>query len=216
MKFLQNIKMGFTLAEVLITLVIIGIIAAMTIPTLMNNTNKQEYVSRLKKAYSTLSQVTNRIIAEQGNPRGDIGGWATTSLAVYEMYKKYLSKVKDCNTSTGCMASEYKRMNNQTVSYDDASSRRFVLADGTSVLFHSGHFSNSCEYESFGSSNVCQIIAVDINGKKGPNALGTDAFAFAIKEYGLVPVGCDSYGCGSDTVGWGCTCKVLREGAINY
>ena len=67
---------GFTLAEVLITLVIIGVIAAMTIPTLMNNTNKQEYVSKLKKAYSTLSQATNRIITEEGNPRGDIGGWA--------------------------------------------------------------------------------------------------------------------------------------------
>lgn len=208
---------AFTLAEVLVTLVIIGVIAAMTIPTLMNNTNKQEYVSRLKKAYSTLSQATNKIIADNGKPRGDIGGWATTSSAAYEMYKKYLSNIKDCNNSTGCFASEYKRMNNQmTNSYDDPTGRRFVLADGTSVLFHSGHFSNSCEYESFGSSNVCQIIAVDINGNKGPNALGTDAFAFALKEDGLFPVGCDFYGCGSDTVGWGCTCKVIREGAINY
>ena len=67
---------GFTLAEVLITLVIIGFIAAMTIPTLINKTNNQEYVSKLKKAYSTLSQATNRIITEEGNPRGDIGGWA--------------------------------------------------------------------------------------------------------------------------------------------
>ena len=69
---------GFTLAEVLITLVIIGVIASMTIPTLMNNTNKQEYVSRLKKTYSTLAQATNRIIADAGNPRADIGGWATS------------------------------------------------------------------------------------------------------------------------------------------
>ena len=57
---------AFTLAEVLITLVIIGVIAAMTIPTLMNNTNNQELVSRLKKTYSELSQATNRIIADEG------------------------------------------------------------------------------------------------------------------------------------------------------
>ena len=63
---MKNSKMGFTIAEVLITLVIIGVIAAMTIPTLMNNTNKQEYVSKLKKAYATLSQATNRIIADEG------------------------------------------------------------------------------------------------------------------------------------------------------
>ena len=67
---------GFTLAEVLITLVIIGVITSMTIPTLMNNTNKQEYVSRLKKAYSALSQATNKIIADEGNPNPSIGGWA--------------------------------------------------------------------------------------------------------------------------------------------
>ena len=54
-KYNLNGFRGFTLAEVLITLVIIGVIASMTIPTLMNKTNKQEYVSRLKKAYSTLS-----------------------------------------------------------------------------------------------------------------------------------------------------------------
>ena len=54
-------KSAFTLAEVLITLVIIGVIAAITVPTLINKTNKQEYGSKLKKAYSTLSQVTNQM-----------------------------------------------------------------------------------------------------------------------------------------------------------
>ena len=87
MKFLQNIKDGFTLAEVLITLVIVGVIAAMTIPTLMNNTNKQEYVSRLKKTYSTMAQATNRIIAEEGKPKGSIGGWATSRDSIYNLYK---------------------------------------------------------------------------------------------------------------------------------
>ena len=49
-------KLGFTLAEVLITLVIIGVIAAMTVPTLMNNTNAQEFRSALKKAISVANQ----------------------------------------------------------------------------------------------------------------------------------------------------------------
>ncbi len=49
-------KQGFTLAEVLITLVIIGIIAAMTLPSLLGGTNKQEIKTGLQKAVSTLSQ----------------------------------------------------------------------------------------------------------------------------------------------------------------
>ena len=49
-------KLGFTLAEVLITLVIIGVIAAMTVPTLMQNTNAQEYRTAFKKSISALNQ----------------------------------------------------------------------------------------------------------------------------------------------------------------
>ena len=62
---------GFTLAEVLITLVIVGVIAAMTIPTLMNNTQKQEFVSQLTKTYSTLSQGLNQIWNNNDTAPGD-------------------------------------------------------------------------------------------------------------------------------------------------
>ena len=56
--------------NLLIALVVIGIIAALTVPALMQKTQKQEYVTALKKAYSTLSQVTQEIIAEKGSPKG--------------------------------------------------------------------------------------------------------------------------------------------------
>ena len=49
-------KNAFTLSEVLITLVIIGVIAAITVPSLMNNTNAEEYRASLKKAISGLNQ----------------------------------------------------------------------------------------------------------------------------------------------------------------
>ena len=100
---LKIFKYGFTLAEVLITLVIIGVIAAATIPTLINNTKKQEYVSSLKKTYSTLATVTNKIMNDEGMPRGDIGGWATSHSAIFNQYKKYLSYIKECDVGKdGC------------------------------------------------------------------------------------------------------------------
>lgn len=60
MRELFEKKVAFTLAEVLITLVIIGVVAAMTVPSLMSNTNKKENIVRLKKAVSTINQALNR------------------------------------------------------------------------------------------------------------------------------------------------------------
>ena len=190
----------------------------MTIPTLMNNTNKQEYVSRLKKAYSTMAQATNKIIADEGNPRADICGWATSPEAVYNMYRKYLSKSKDCGLTSnkGCFSGNYKRMGNTFTSYETSNRYAFVLADGTEVLIRTEN-SSDCSTSISGSNRVCQYFNIDINGAKGPNALGTDAFGFVLKENGFFPAGCDYEGeCTNTSMGWGCTCKVLKEGAINY
>ena len=60
-------KQGFTLAEVLITLVIIGIIAAMTLPSLLGGTNKQELKTGLQKAISVLTQTITLQYALTGN-----------------------------------------------------------------------------------------------------------------------------------------------------
>src|SRR5574344_342964 len=59
-------RTAFTLAEVLLVLGIIGIVASMTIPTLMNKVQKQEYVTALKKAYSTQMDGWSRMLADEG------------------------------------------------------------------------------------------------------------------------------------------------------
>src|SRR5574344_2658933 len=58
-------SLAFTLAEVLIVLGIIGIVAALTIPTLMANVQKQQYVTALKKFYSTQTEGYARMLAEE-------------------------------------------------------------------------------------------------------------------------------------------------------
>ena len=204
---------GFTLAEVLITLVIIGVIAAMTIPTLINKTNNHEYVSRLKKVYSTLSQATNKIIAEEGNPKADIGGWATSQEVIYNMYKKHLSLSKDCGLDTECAAHYASWRENSSINNSEGN-YSLILADGSQIWL--GNVNTGCSYETSGTSNICYLIHVDVNGKKGPNLLPKDVFAFAVKENGIFPVGCDYNGCKKTAAGWGCTCKAIRDNAINY
>ena len=212
---------GFTLAEVLITLVIIGVIASMTIPTLINKTNNHELVSRLKKSYSTLTQVTNKIIAEEGNPRADIGGWATSAEVAYNMYKRHLGLIKECtNGVQGCFAGYYKPLNGTVANstFDTVSnSYRFIMADGAEFYVSQGSLSSDCTHSANGSSHECFRIVIDVNGQKKPNTVGRDVFAFGLKEEGLVPVGCETNVlCNTNESGWACACRVLRENAMNY
>ena len=216
-------KKGFTLAEVLITLVIIGVVSALTVPVLMQNTQKQEYVSALKKAYSVLSQVTNQIIAEEGSPRGDSGGWADSVDNVYNLYKKHLSNAKECGAAEGCFPQKNVRWLAGGLEYndnrDDSRYRNLILADGMQLGFL--WLSPSCQFTPSGDVNAggCFGIMIDVNGPKQPNTIGRDIFGVYVTESGgLKPNGSttDGSSCNKNNHGWGCTYKVLTEGAMNY
>ena len=211
---------GFTLAEVLITLVIIGVIAAMTIPTLMNKTNKQEYVVGLKKAYSTLAQVTNKIIAENGNPKCSIGGWACSNAEIFDMYKRYLSKAKECPAGGDCMTQQYRFLVG-TGKKNFKNDATLVLPDGMQIGIVG--IDENCEGVDAGNEKGCFWFRVDVNGMKKPNIFGRDAFQLVVKETGLVPAGCDAEIRTGSTpreacvaAGWQCACTVLSEGKMDY
>ena len=59
-------KFGFTLAEVLVTLGIVGVVASMTLPTLNNNVQKQTYEAGAKKAYNIVSNAVSMYMVDQG------------------------------------------------------------------------------------------------------------------------------------------------------
>lgn len=144
-------KLGFTLAEVLITLVIIGVIAAMTVPTLMNNTNSQEFRSALKKAISSLNQAIEREYAVDGNTLGDVSNLLT------DVFKQNLQVIQD--TYTKPTGSEL------------AGDNCFVTADG--MVFCTESFDSSqCDFE---NQTSCGTMWVDVNGSKGPNKKTTTA-----------------------------------------
>lgn len=89
MKYLsENMLKGFTLAEVLITLGIIGIVASMTMPTLLSKYRKNVVISKLQKASSTIAQASNMATATYGTDYREAFDAFDPDSAL-EMFNKY-------------------------------------------------------------------------------------------------------------------------------
>ena len=106
-------KAAFTLAEVLITLGIIGIVAAMTLPALINNYKEQEIITRVKKTYTTIAQALELVQAAYETP-GDNSILFSKEKSAAEITKelsKYFSGARYCEAGAnadGCRNLNYK------------------------------------------------------------------------------------------------------------
>lgn len=156
-------KKGFTLAEVLITLVIIGVIAAMTIPTLMNSTNNQEFRVGLKKAISALNQAMSLNYALEGTQIG-AENLSSSQNIVDNLFKKRMSVITTATSGTafGVGSTGITATDNQNV---------FYTADGAryAVSYAAGAYDPVADQMYYG------LILIDVNGEKGPNTVCTNA-----------------------------------------
>lgn len=222
-------KKAFTLAEVLITLSIIGIVAALTIPTLMSKYQKTQYVTQLKKDYSMWNQALIQMANDAGCP-GDISCIfdTTDETTIGNKLAEAFKVAKNCRkTDTGCFPDVVA----QTVDYkagwsgpgwDTTSTYRFTTADGMAIRFYSVH--KDCNYGIDQLKKVCiDQMAIDVNGLKGPNSIGRDIFKFTIvNDNGpaFYPAGgpkfnywSSSGGCaGSGYQGGGCAGRIIDDG----
>lgn len=212
---------AFTLAEVLITLAIIGVVAALTIPTLLNNITDSQYKSAFKKVYSNLVNATNLMVTNNG---GDI--WDTTSgnLAMRDEYAKYLSYIKSDTMNNILNQNWYCYKNTSTLCTAGATSSSYyglVLKDGVVLYFGSGTGCLSTPYTASPSYFRCGTFIVDVNGNKPPNMLGRDAFSVVLVKdssgnYRTLPAGAATdYSCvaGSNTssTSLGCSEYVIED-----
>ena len=176
-------KAAFTLAEVLITLGIIGVVAAMTMPSLIQNYQEKATVTKLKKCYSLVSQAYVSILNDEG---GSDTLQAGDDLEMMEKFGKYLKYQKTCGRNKGCFPNvTYKSVTGNGYSKweDDTTDRsRAILTDGTLIMFNKSVITENENY-------IYAQIYVDINGFKGPNQLGRDFFYFYINPEKIVPAG---------------------------
>ena len=171
-------KIAFTLAETLIVMGIIGVVAALTIPNLNSSTADKEKVAKVKKIYQNLDDALGRAQAVYG----PIDEWTlnitnTTSKnqRIGERITEFMKISKNCSTNNqyDCFrdANIYWANGTSTGQMLSRTGYRFITADGTSVAIDSSGF-----------------IHVDIDGpNKGNNKWGTDIFRFLISNNTVQP-----------------------------
>ena len=227
-------KSAFTLAEVLITLGIIGVVAAMTLPALVGNYQKKQAVTQLQKVYTVLNQAFRQSEADNASSLY----WDTSkgSKVYFDTYwKPYLKVLRYCTGASGESDCNYNvsqpwyRANGLKDAYwvvNDGSRTTFVLSDGTfvSILAYSGYGSTEGSSNADGSivgntTGTDPRIIVDLNASKTPNKFGRDTFLLQrVAGKGVMPYG---YNEDDDTVndncsktgsGFMCAAKLMREG----
>lgn len=188
-------KRGFTLAEVLITLGIIGIVAAMTMPSLIAEHREKKTVAQLKKTYSTLQQAYLIAISKHGEPESwEVGnthtstnedGTTQTDYSEAELLLEYLSE--NMNTININQEAEYTRYQLNGTKGKNANLKNIpniVLSDGTIIAL--GYITVT--------KNAGDIYVI-LNGciQNGRCTLGKDIFYFNISfsPAKIIPIGAD-------------------------
>lgn len=224
---------GFTLAEVLITLGIIGIIAAMTLPTLVNKYQERITVTKVKKFYSLMNQVLQHAITDNGSidqwsyikegaNAPDVSSLGKSSSAFASKFKPYLKISKDCGDNTGCIAKQFYYLNGNRYNVDYDGSKRYykmILTDGLTLWIRDNYNPSlpnqtECELTDAGVNNICGVLWLDTNGKNPPNKFGVDVFCFYIMKNRILPHALDD--CKSSQNGWGCSTYILQKGDMKY
>ena len=164
-------KNGFTLSEVLITIGVIGVVSAMTLPSLIKNYNNYVIAQKLKKAYNTLYNGIR--MAEVDN--GPMKDWPKKgNIEVYSYFdtyfKPYFKDVKICDTPTKC---GYKNFNNKK--WQDQN--WLIRTNSTRLLFQ---LINGIVifYPIKSDDSYKNYFYVDINGTQKPNEFEKDVFLF--------------------------------------
>lgn len=223
-------KKGFTLTEILVTLAIIGVISALTLPGLINNYQEKVFVAQLERVYNEVSKAVSQLMTDEAVD--DL-----TESSLVDDPKSFLTKYfnvsyfcgdGDSNSSDpNCFASSYR-------SLDKSDSSAPVIGVGDVCAYLSTNASiciypmSEKEYNDDGTvmRHEYSDVIIDVNGLEPPNIEGRDLFTFDIYDNGdireaydlaaaVAESDLDDYGdrCGGNSTGYGVGCftKIMNN-----
>ncbi len=231
---LSSYNKAFTLAEVLITLAIIGVVAAMTMPSLIQKYQEQKRVTQLKKAYAVMQNAYLMAVKDYG----ELQDWGLTItntgevddegepvldntgvVNVMNILMKYVQKVK---MSEGEYIGYVQSLDGRQAywPWKVSADKYFLLPDGTMVS--SGWINNADCSEVYDGKRIrCGDFWI-VFPKKSTMKIGVDVFNFSLTKEGFKPNKsmslCNKYSTAgsADQNGRGCSGWVLINGNMDY
>ena len=196
----ENQRCAFTMAEILLSLTIIGVVAAITLPSLTGNINERTWNTQRKALSARMSQAIPLM--------GSVNGYATAETFVTAGLSKVLKinnicdqdHLEDCgiaskfvklNGSTASIPTKMSELNSRIVnmsaigeggesysySQDDSDAAAFETVNGESILiFYNGKCVPALDETrvTYFQTKLCANLVYDLNGSKGPNTIGKD------------------------------------------
>lgn len=174
-------RFGFTLAEVLITLGIIGVVAAMTIPTLMNQTGQAEFKTGFKKMISTLNQAVTMNVALDSTDFTALTATTTgsTDASPYALFTNRMNIIRSATDSAGLSGTGSLMTSTANANYT------LFFNDGMALSF--SQTQTACGTT---AATGCKAL-VDVNGTKKPNktSTGTSTTSTVYDQFGIIMYG---------------------------
>lgn len=188
--FSTHKKFGFTMAEAVLAIGIIGVLAAISMPTLINTYRRIVLENAEKKEAATLSQAMTMLSLRSPRLR-----YATTQAFVEEL-QEYLKINKICNSNNikNCWPTEkIELQDNSSYAIANAKTNNVFLMnnvdpdgntadyanDNVAFITHNGmhvliNFNRNCNPNEGDMNRSCYVALVDLNGEKCPNKVGED------------------------------------------
>ena len=214
-------KKGFTLAETLITVGIIGVVASMTLPALVTNKQSKELQVGLQKGYSIIGQVLQMMAYGEGQAITP-EEYSTHKFA--PAFDKYFVAAKACPSQCLILRQQESDEEGNVLGFDFADYKTYnKKANIEGSLFDNGQFLLRNGMTIYVENEGSIYLSIDVNGMyKGPNRWGHDLFTFQVMDSGkLLPMGADGTNYNEDDFcsvtssskynGIACTNKALTE-----
>lgn len=185
------LKKAFTLSEVLITLTIIGVVAAITVPLIQKDALTESYLVKAKKVYDNLQGSILYSAIEGTATLSSFTDQDNTAInKIYSIYiEPHVSVARKCDSNQSNCWTTPKLLNGNSFNGANKNYITALLSDGTSI--NVDVWDSTDTYNKFGVSGASSntlIIMYDVNGpKKGPNTFGKDVFATVFDGDELIP-----------------------------
>lgn len=185
-------KRAFTLAEVMMSFMLLAVIGVMLIPTLNEGVTDVPRIAKFKKVYAQLREA-HRAVMQLDVPNGDVSfdsNYANNNAAYRDAMFKYLNVSRTCLNNAGdvCWPNSYYYLNG-TISQTFSSTQRVdVLADGTAIYFktNAAVCDDTTKISCDGGNSIMETVFIDVNGPEMPNTYGRDIFLFMASKDELV------------------------------